>query len=327
MRFKHNHRSAFTLIELLVVIAIIAIMVGLLLPAVQKVREAAARSQCSNNLKQIGLAFHNYHGIYNKLPTGASDGRPAGQPFQTCCNWNDQNATAENAAGQLDERTGFSWLYQILPYIEQANLYNLPNRASLYATPVKIYYCPSARIPTVYSGEGKSDYAGNAGTVWADDGGGTVIHTAIPWYSPYSFPAVTLTTITDGTSNTLLVAEKWLNPSQQGRDGGDNEPYANAGWDEDHVRVTGGTYTCDYCFGSTAASPTSINRVPRPNIQAPNPPSGKTIWNQSFGGPHPGGIQAVMTDGSVHTVPFSVDPNVWAAVGSRNGGEALQLTN
>jgi len=334
MRRTTSLRAGFTLIELLVVIAIIAILIGLLLPAVQKVREAAARSQCTNNLKQIGLAFHNYHGVYNKLPTAASDGRPQGQTFQTCCNWDDTQVYAKDSVGQIDDRTGFSWLYQILPYIEQQSLYSLPNRGlttpvlpdpSLYGTAVKIYYCPSARPPTVYNGEAKSDYAACNG-VNGFDNTGAVVHTNIPWYSSYaSYPTVTLPTITDGTSNTLLVAEKWLHPNQFGKDGGDNEPYVNAGFDEDHIRSTGGSYTCDYCFGSTTANPTVINRVPRPNLQAPNGPS--AIWNQSFGGPHAGGITALMADGSVHMVAFTVDPTAWAAVGSRSGGETQTLNN
>jgi prepilin-type N-terminal cleavage/methylation domain-containing protein len=332
LRRTNSIRAGFTLIELLVVIAIIAVLIGLLLPAVQKVREAAARSQCSNNLKQIGLAFHNYHDVNGKLPTGASDGRPQGQTFTTCCNWNDQNATTENAAGQMDNRFGFSWLYQVLPYIEQQNLYNITSLPTLYATPVKTYYCPSARVPTVYSGEAKSDYVGNCGNTWADDGGGTVIHTIVPWYSGYaSFPTVTLLTITDGTSNTLLVGEKWLHPNQQGKDGGDNEPFVNAGWDEDHVRATGGgatgtgTYGCEYCFGSTSSSSVAISYVPRPNLDAPNPPSGTTIWNELMGSPHTAGMNALLADGSVHFVAFGIDPAIWAAVGTRAGGETLEL--
>src|SRR5712691_7137453 len=138
-------RSAFTLIELLVVIAIIAILIGLLVPAVQKVREAAARTQCTNNLKQIGIAMHAYHDTFNQYPQGGGDPggeNPAVRPFY------------------------FSWTFHIYPFIEQDNLYKLaplddmvdvntvPNGGTILSTldktPIKIYYCPQRRQVMLY---------------------------------------------------------------------------------------------------------------------------------------------------------------------------------
>ncbi len=194
-------RSGFTLIELLVVISIIAVLIGLLLPAVQMVRESSINSQCKNNLHQIGLALHQYHGANNTFPSGV--------------NYNDPS------------REYWSWLAYILPYMEQANLWNV---ASTYAIntnsnvfsggnpgegePMKCYVCPMdpRTVTQLMLVNGASlnvngpiaftEYLGNSGTISGSDDG--VL---------YKNSLVRMTDVTDGTENTLIVGDS---PAQRG---------------------------------------------------------------------------------------------------------------
>ncbi len=287
MRKTISSRQAFTLIELLVVIAIIAILIGLLLPAVQKVREAAARMSCSNNLKQIGLGFHNYHGALSQFPNAGSDG-----PTKTCCN--------------ADNRVGWTWMYWLLPYIEQENLFNNPTDSVVATTAVKIYYCPSRRQPTVYSNGARCDYAGNGGRNMADIGRQGML--ARQW-ATLTLPAGTLpnqkrtmTDVLDGLSNTILVGEKQCHPTVLGSSGGDNEVWNNSGWDQDHVR-----------FGEA---------VPEPDSSHPTSQS-STFWSVRFGGSHSGGFTAVMGDGSVRFIRYGIDAANWMRICLINDGEVI----
>jgi prepilin-type N-terminal cleavage/methylation domain-containing protein/prepilin-type processing-associated H-X9-DG protein len=189
-RSSAHSRRAFTLIELLVVIAIIAILIGILLPAVQKVREAAARAKCTNNMKQIGLALHNYHDSFGRLP------QPRG------------------AANTFTSAVG--WLGSLLPYVEQNNLYTElgTNYLGAIATNVPVYECPSdGRAGKVGRGTtttgthnaGLTWYVGVAGSYGLSDANYNAMNAGV--FQPNT-AGVTIASITDGTSNTFMVGER-----------------------------------------------------------------------------------------------------------------------
>ena len=206
-------RRGFTLIEMLVVIAIIAILIALLVPAVQKVRESAARTQCTNHLKQIGLAFHNHHDTKKRFPQGG---------------W---NAPSTSAADPNDRRQ-WGWSYHILPFVEQDTIYKEPVVATVRTAIVPIYYCPSRRPAKTYNNHNVIDYAGCTGTHAEGKNSGMVEK----GFEPF----VMMVDVRDGLSNTIMVAEKQCNLAKFGTNTDDNESPFLSGWngDWDHYRRT-----------------------------------------------------------------------------------------
>ena len=345
---RRRRSGAFTLVELLVVIAIIGVLVGLLLPAVQAAREAARRMQCSNNLKQIGLATLNYESSYRQLPPGPLDGDPravstSGAPAPAGYNYSGGSTCCRAAT-----RSGWSAQYRILPFMEQQAVYDLgrddppfwPNVANnggeddVASQLIPGFYCPTRRPPTGYGSArfGRVDYAGNGGfysgrpdstinfipeaplgapqiATRSRGNGGLTRGIAGPIIWPGDGDRRTLAEIRDGTSNTIVFAEKALGYTEHGRDGGDNERWNNPGWDECVIRW---------------------HFPPKPDSQTPSDrtlnPSAPTNWNRYFGSPHSGGLNAVFVDGSVRFYSFSIDATTWMRLCVSDDGQVIDQT-
>jgi prepilin-type N-terminal cleavage/methylation domain-containing protein len=299
-----RRRGAFTLIELLVVIAIIGILIGLLLPAVQKVREAANRVRCQNNLKQMGLACHNHNDVHGLLPSGGLGW------------WQDRYVLPTGTPAVYDCQT-WGWAYQILPFIEQDSLWRMPagQEGTLAASTVKTFFCASRRQPMCYNnfswgapqGNAKMDYAGNGGTNGGWWGFTNGVNSLDGMFVPSSNGAPTgqtgsgMTTsvaqVPDGTANTMLIAEKYLVHPTYG-DCDDDQGWTD-GWDNDTI-----------CFSSRSLP-----------IQDGTNPSGSC--GLIFGSAHSGAMQSVFADGSVHPISYSISATTWANLCNRQDGNPL----
>ena len=290
-------RSGFTLIELLVVIAIIAILIGLLLPAVQKVREAASRLKCQNNLKQIGLALHTHHDSYGYFPdTGTTWGSPR---------------------GTTNGYDNWGWTWQLLPYLEQNNLTN-PTLANSFiaASYVPQFQCPTrrqnARWVVPYAVEASAsqvllpanstvsglDYAANLGPT-----GCSLQSTCIHGFVE-RFTHIRALDITDGLSNTMAVGEKYVKST-----------------------LYGGLDTSDCCGWLNGASHEMLRTgANQPKHDNPNDTTvgggGNTAF---FGSAHPSGFNCVAADGSVRMVRYEVNLATFRLYLQRDDGQVLNL--
>jgi len=307
---RPRSRSGFTLIELLVVIAIIAILIGLLLPAVQKVREAASRMKCSNHIKQMALALHNFHDTQGVFPPGLGA-------------VGDRNTSAFSATVPANLMFA-SWHTHILQFSEQDNLYRTmqPNTQGL-GRPVPLYACPSdpkgqfgysgngftGQLTTSYAGvHGRNMYLDNPG-----QGEGVLF-----WRS-----RVNITGIADGTSNTIMIGERPASLQNGWCGWWDSSRNPSSWWDYDCI---GGTANTVSFFGNTsdnydgAACPTGAAvGVYRAPASPPNSCNFDHFWSY-----HPGGAMFALGDASVRFIPYSAQAML-PLLSTRANGEVVNL--
>ncbi len=312
-------RRGFTLIELLVVIAIIAILIALLLPAVQQAREAARRTQCRNNLKQLGLALHNYHDVHGVFPPGYISNvlHPSRDP------------------DTFDGPAGWAWGMMLLPFLEQTNVYqgfnhNLPCwdivNQPLAQTVLPGFLCPSAtgteRPATIRDRSGvtiglfsRSTYVANVGheEPWSLT---VTDHTSIANGPFYRNSKIGTRDVTDGLSNTAFLGEHTPLVSDKtwvGVPVGASVPANNPSRFAPLVIEPDEAATLVLVHSGPTAEEGFV-------IHPPNDPQVHVCQMYSE---HPGGAHVLLGDGSVRFVSSNISVLIWAAVSSRNGGEVI----
>jgi prepilin-type N-terminal cleavage/methylation domain-containing protein len=296
-------RKAFTLIELLVVIAIIAVLIALLLPAVQQAREAARRTQCKNNLKQLGLAMHNYHDTYNRLPCGAFTG-----------------------VGGTDV-AGMVWVRSLLPNIDQANSYNQWNYSQDYysgtgntninivRTVFTAFLCPSDTPTKTWNSAPNYNYAVNLGNT--DSIRTPTLNSIVFLPAPFTYNSnvfYALRDISDGTSNCLLISEV--------RQGPVNSDLRGLTWYGPHTGFT-------TMYGPNTTSPDALSNGFCMNSQSslvglpciPTPSGQSTVFASRS--KHVGGVHSLLGDGAVRFISQNIDINTWRNLSTMADGQTV----